>query len=107
MTPATEAEIVAAIRREVAAALTQDGHAPAAREQTARELVIAALDRHAEACLAAGRGVLDPATEARIEGAVLDGLFGLGGLQRWLDDPNVENVNANGADRVFIRYRDG
>jgi Flp pilus assembly CpaF family ATPase len=108
--------VVAAVRREVAAALaatvgvaaqgtSADGDG--SRQEVAVRLVTEALDRHAHAGLATGRGLLDPATEARVEQAVLDSLFGLGGLQRWLDDPDVENVNVNGCDRVFIRYRDG
>jgi Flp pilus assembly CpaF family ATPase len=73
----------------------------------AHRLVVEALDRHARAALGAGRAVLDREAEARVQRAVLDGLFGLGGLQQWLDDPDVENVNVNGFDRVFVRYRNG
>ena len=29
------------------------------------------------------------------------------GLQQLLDDPMVENIDANGCDRVFVRYTDG
>ncbi|MFD0530376.1 CpaF family protein [Kitasatospora arboriphila] len=36
-----------------------------------------------------------------------DTLFGLGGLQRLLDDDQVENIDANGCDTVFVRYADG
>ena len=39
--------------------------------------------------------------------AVFDALFRLGPLQRLLDDPEVENINANGADEVWLRYSDG
>ena len=34
-------------------------------------------------------------------GAVLALLFGLGRLQPFLDNPDIENINANGCDRVF------
>jgi pilus assembly protein CpaF len=34
-------------------------------------------------------------------------LLGLGGLQRLLDDPRVENIDVNGCDRGFVRYADG
>jgi hypothetical protein len=40
------------------------------------------------------RGELDPAAEERISQAVADSLLGLGGLQRLLDDPLVENIAA-------------
>ncbi|WP_239340891.1 CpaF family protein, partial [Frankia sp. CiP3] len=45
--------------------------------------------------------------EAQVHQAVLDGLFGLAGLQPLLDDPDIENININGADQVFVRYADG
>ena len=111
--------LVTELRQEIAAQLasastTRDGadgmggaEGARGREALARRLLAEALDRYATASLSAGRGVLDPATEERIERAVLDGLLGLGGLQRWLDDPDVENVNINGCDRVFVRYADG
>jgi Flp pilus assembly CpaF family ATPase len=34
-------------------------------------------------------------------------LFGLGGFQPFLDDPEVESVNANGCDQVFVQYAGG
>jgi hypothetical protein len=43
----------------------------------------------------------------RISQAVADSLLGLGGLQRLLDDPLVENIDVNGCDQVFVRYADG
>ncbi|HEX2810339.1 MAG TPA: ATPase, T2SS/T4P/T4SS family, partial [Kineosporiaceae bacterium] len=113
--PPAERQLVSAVRRDVAAALVQASTTPPVdqqgrlgdREELARRLVTEALDRQARASLTAGESVLDVAAEARVERAVLDGLFGLGGLQRWLDDPDVENINVNGADRVFVRYSDG
>ena len=34
-------------------------------------------------------------------------LFGLGRLQRFVDDPFVENIDVNGAARAFVTYADG
>jgi pilus assembly protein CpaF len=34
-------------------------------------------------------------------------LFRMNRLQRLLDDPDVENINANGADQVWVRYAGG
>jgi Flp pilus assembly CpaF family ATPase len=39
--------------------------------------------------------------------AVIDHLVGAGDLQQLLDDKNVENIDANGCDQVFVRYTDG
>jgi hypothetical protein len=43
---------------------------------------------------------LDPVSEEQVARAVLDGLLGLGGLQRLLDDPQIETINVNGCDTV-------
>jgi len=53
--------------------------------------------------MATGEPPLDPEAEAAVARAVDDALFGLGGFQRYLDDPTVENINANGCDRVTVR----
>ena len=34
-------------------------------------------------------------------------LFGVGRLQPLLEDPDVENIDINGYDNVFIQYADG
>jgi Flp pilus assembly CpaF family ATPase len=77
------------------------------RRALAVELVRDGLREQARAAAAAGRAPLAPGVEDRIAAAVLDGLFGLGGLQRLLDDPMVENIDVNGADRVFVRRAGG
>jgi pilus assembly protein CpaF len=78
------------------------------RERVGRELIDDALMAHARAGLAGGgRDVLDGQAEAKVSRAVFDALFGMGGLQRWLDDPSVENITANGFDHVFVHYADG
>lgn len=37
----------------------------------------------------------------------LAAVFGLGGIQKYLDDPDVENVDINGHDQVFVTYSNG
>ena len=59
------------------------------------------------ASLAEGRPVLSVGEEDDIARTVFDALFRLHRLQRLLDDPMVENVNANGFDNVWVRYADG
>src|SRR5438128_174525 len=78
------------------------------RERIGRDLIDDALMAHTREALAGGgRGVLNNLAEARVARAVFDALFGMGGLQRWLEEPDVENITANGFDRVFIHYSDG
>jgi len=39
--------------------------------------------------------------------AVFDALFGLGRLQRLLEDPDISDIHVNGCDSVHVRRRDG
>jgi Flp pilus assembly CpaF family ATPase len=56
---------------------------------------------------ATGRPLLPAEQEADVAQAILDALFGLGVLERLLEDPEVENITANGADRVWLTYAGG
>ncbi|MGW3960128.1 CpaF family protein [Amycolatopsis sp. NPDC005003] len=77
------------------------------RRELAREVLRSAGAAHSEAELEAGRVLLPPDVEARVAEAVLDEVFGLGGLQPLLADPKVETINVNRFDRVFVQYADG
>ena len=72
-----------------------------------RQLIAEAFEAHARRCVAAGEPVLDPEEEDALVQAVYDALFGLGRLQRLLDDEAIENVDAMGCDNVWVRYADG
>jgi pilus assembly protein CpaF len=50
---------------------------------------------------------IDPAEEQALAQSILDALFGMGGLQRLIDDPEIENIDINGCDRVWVTYADG
>jgi pilus assembly protein CpaF len=54
-------------------------------------------------------GAADPAVddEQRLAQDVLDALFGLGRLQGLIDDPDIENIDINGCDQVWVTYADG
>jgi Flp pilus assembly CpaF family ATPase len=72
-----------------------------------RTLIAEALQAEATAALRDGRPLLDPATEDEVAAEVFASLFAMAGFQPYLDDPSIENINANGADEVFVRYADG
>jgi Flp pilus assembly CpaF family ATPase len=76
-----------------------------------RELVDQAvgevLESHADEQLSAGRTPLDTVTEARVRRGLADSFVGAGGLQSLLDDPEIETINVNGCDNVWVHYRDG
>ncbi len=73
----------------------------------ARSLIVQALEDHARAEIAEGRVPPDADEEAHLVHAVHAALFGVGRLQPLLDDPDVENIDINGCDRVFVQYADG
>ena len=109
-------DVVAQVRREVLARLEEHRHAQREQGHTAstveeealgRQLISDALEDVASESLAAGRDILSVSEEDEIARGVFDALFRLHRLQRLLDDPTVENVNANGCDNVFVRYSDG
>ncbi|MFD9686790.1 CpaF family protein [Kitasatospora sp. NPDC059088] len=54
-----------------------------------------------------GSNPLSLEDEESLTAAVLAALFGVGRLQPLLDDPDVENVDINGFDTVFVSYADG
>jgi pilus assembly protein CpaF len=107
------AALIRRLTREVADDLSEqatDRAAPLTGDDErsyAHVLINAALEREARARLRASRPPHDGATELAIARAVHDRLFGLGRLQRFLDDDEISDVAVNGCDRVFVTYRDG
>ena len=81
--------------------------APADRRELARTLTLARLERMAAESVESGAAPLRPEEEFRVARAVLDALFGLGRLQALIDDPEIENIDVNGCDAVWITYADG
>ena len=77
------------------------------RAALGRSLIAEALQAEATAALRGGRPLLDPVDEDRIAAEVFASLFAMAGFQPYLEDPSIENINANGADEVFVRYADG
>ncbi len=111
--------LVALVRRDVAedlagpelASLDSDD-----RREFARQRLYAHLDRHLGSPSwspgedADDRGhapALTPSDEEELARSVLDALFGLGRLQPLIDDSDVENIDINGCDRVWVTRADG
>jgi pilus assembly protein CpaF len=116
MSPQTK-HLVRQFRREVADELTErlrtDELAdrprltPADQRQFGRQLINRRLERHAKEQLEAGREPLSVEEENALAQAVHDALFGLGALQRLLDDESIENIDANGHADVWITRSNG
>lgn len=77
------------------------------RKEFARQRVYRHLD--ALSADASTPGFTPPSAEQELALAqsVLDALFGLGRLQTLIDDPDIENVDINGHDRVWATFADG
>ncbi len=77
------------------------------RRELARTLTLARLERLAAETVGAGDKPLGVAEEQRVARAVLDALFGLGRLQSLIDQQDIENIDVNGCDCVWVTYADG
>ena len=80
---------------------------PAARRELCRSLLADLLAARARERV---QGGLEPASldeEHALAEAVMAALFGLGRLQPLIDDPDVENIEVNGHDQVWVSYADG
>jgi Flp pilus assembly CpaF family ATPase len=109
--------LVKRLRQEVGRRLTEQrrldaagGIAPMTSEderQFARALIAQVLEENARAEISAGRTPPNAAEEEQLAAGVHAALFGVGRLQPLLDDPEIENIDANGCDRVFVGYADG
>ncbi len=75
--------------------------------QFARSLIIQVLEDHARTEITDGRTPPSTEEEDGLAAAIHAALFGVGRLQPLLEDPEVENIDINGADRVFVGYSDG
>ncbi len=77
------------------------------RANFGRTLIADALQAETATALREGRAALSPTDEDRVASEVFAALFAMAGFQPYLDDPSIENINANGAQEVFVRYADG
>ncbi len=75
--------------------------------QFARALVAQVLEEYARAEITAGRRPLGADEEEALAAAVHAALFGVGRLQPLLENQEIENIDINGCDRVFLGFADG
>ena len=103
---------VRAFRQQAAELLTaqlrdRPGLDGASRREIGRALIVSMLNDHADSLLTQGTPAPTPAAQHALSTAIFDSLFGLGRLQPLVDDPNVENIEIRGYDRVHLVYGDG
>jgi pilus assembly protein CpaF len=70
--------------------------------QFARALIAQALEEHARSEITAGRVPANAQEEEQLAAAIHAALFGVGRLQPLLEDQQIENIDINGCDRVFL-----
>ncbi len=113
----TDHDLVRALRVQVADRLNEQRRrdqmsgvtamTPDDEREYARSLIVQVLEDHARYEVAEGRSPLSPEDEMAVAQAIHSALFGVGRLQPLLEDPDVENVDINGFDHVFVQYGDG
>ncbi|MBS3939874.1 MAG: CpaF family protein [Actinobacteria bacterium] len=85
-----------------------NGHLSGADERAyARNLIAASLDREADRRLRDNLVALTAQVEDEIARQAFDRLFGLGRLQRYLDDERVTDIHVQGCDVVWLKHTDG
>jgi Flp pilus assembly CpaF family ATPase len=114
---AIDQRVVRGMREQVAELLTRQRREDAAagvaamtiedERQFARALIGRVLDQHARTELGAGRTPPGPEQEGELADGIHAALFGVGRLQPLLEDPQVENIDINGYDQVFVGLADG
>ena len=113
----THKALVRDLRRDVADDLTERLRAdeanartrmsPADQRQFGRQLINRRLEQHAKQQLDNGLEPLAYEDELALAQAIHDALFGLGILQRLLEDESIENIDANGCSDVWITRAGG
>ncbi len=109
--------LVKRLRQEVGDRLSEQrrldqlsGLAPMTGEderQYARAVIGQVLEEHTRAEVNGGRTPPNAEEEEALASGIHAALFGVGRLQPLLDDPEIENIDVNGCDRVFLSYADG
>jgi Flp pilus assembly CpaF family ATPase len=75
--------------------------------QYARAVIGQVLAEHAHTEMTGGRRPPNAEEDEALAAGIHAALFGVGRLQPLLDDPDIENIDVNGCDRVFVSYADG
>ena len=93
-------ELIGAVEADVREQIRHRGVDPFSEANVVRHIIDDVLAAHAEQALAGAAPVVaNPANTAR---AVFDSVAGLGPLQKFLEDPTVEEIWVNGPGQVFV-----
>jgi pilus assembly protein CpaF len=110
--PTIDLEMVRELRRRVAEDLAASLHRQpvadhASRRELGRALLSDLVDVKARERVEHGAQAWSVEEEYAISEAVMADLFGLGRLQPLIDNPDIENIEVNGCNDVWLSYADG
>ena len=110
--PPIDHSVVDDVRREVSDALAIRLRAspvadPGARRELARSLLTDVLVARSRDRVLAGLPAWTVDEEFAIADSAMNAIFGMGRLQPLIDNPDVENIEVNGHDQVWISYANG
>ncbi|GIL29076.1 CpaF family protein [Actinocatenispora comari] len=77
------------------------------RAQRLEALIEQIIDEQSTRQVEHGGGPLDGPTRSGLAAALRATISGMGPFEQLLADPDVENINCNGCDQVWVRYADG
>jgi len=80
---------------------------PADRRMLGRALIDEQIANLAASAARDGRAAPTPEQEDALAGAVFAAIFGLGRLERWVHTAEIENIDVNGCDQVWLSYAGG
>ncbi len=104
-------ELVTAVRTALSRWLdSRDAASPATSEDErafADTILSRLLTDMAGTRMRQGRPPLTEDAEQQLRRDVFDRLFGVGPLQRYVDDPNLSDIHVRGHDNVVLKLRDG
>jgi pilus assembly protein CpaF len=101
------ARLRARVNERLAATINGEALTYGQRLELTDRIIDEVLEAHAAQQLAAGRQPPTPMQEQALKKGIQAAMTGLAGFQQYLDDPDIENIIANGCDQVFVRRRGG
>jgi len=83
---------------------------PTLSDSDERQLALSVIGRvvaeHMRSLVAAGKDLPDGSVDLQLVMAVDAAIYGAGVLSELLDDPDIEDIDINGSDRVWLTYAD-
>lgn len=109
-TPMTQVGVLRdELHAEVSARLTAAVRRDEVDDRSAfvEDLVTEVVSEYTVSSLRRGQRAVPDEVREQLRRSLLDAFLGLGDLQPLIDDPDIENIDVNGAENVFVTYAGG